>query len=156
MSNLEINRFVSVKWKNHGQCNECFSCVSSFPSSQALCAVFFLIDFKLLPFLESREEQCPLQRVGAFLYNKQMFLTSIILHKKISCLFLGGGVCYFKTKCNHNLRWAGCWKSDEQQQNFTDDHSWEGEKRVSSGSNCWKSNLQYQDWDDTIPDIDAL
>lgn len=51
---------------------------------------FFLIDFKLLPFLESREEQCPLQRVGAFLYNKQMFLTSIILHKKISCLFLGG------------------------------------------------------------------
>lgn len=90
MSNLKINRFVSVKWKNHGQCNECFSCVSSFPSSQALCAVFFLIDFKLLPFLESREEQCPLQRVGAFLYNKQMFLTSIILHKKISCLFLGG------------------------------------------------------------------
>lgn len=55
----------------------------------ALCS-FFLIDFKLLPFLESREEQCPLQRVGAFLYNKQMFLTSIILHKKISCLFLGG------------------------------------------------------------------
>lgn len=51
---------------------------------------FFLIDFKLLPFLESREEQCPLRRVGAFLYNKQMFLTSIILHKKISCLFLGG------------------------------------------------------------------
>lgn len=45
---------------------------------------FFFIDFKLLPFLESREEPCPLQRVGAFLYKKQMFLTSIILHKKIS------------------------------------------------------------------------
>lgn len=48
------------------------------------------------------------------------------------------------------------WWATEVQQKFTDDYSWEGEKRVSSGSNCWKSNLQYQDWDDTIPDIDAL
>lgn len=92
---------------SHGQCNECFSCVSSFPSLQALCAVFF-IDFKLLPFLESREEPCPLQRVGAFLYNKQMFLTKHDSPQEnlFNMFFWGGGGVFVILKQTVIITWG--------------------------------------------------
>lgn len=55
--------------------------VSSSPFSRALCRVCLSI-FQLLLFLESRKELC-LCSVGAFLYNRQMFLTKHYVPQKI-------------------------------------------------------------------------